>query len=249
MFRRPKPPSYNRFYFGQHKCASVWCRNIVRQLAKKTRLPLEPVQNLAEFKALELGNDHWVTCPNATQHYVDHLEHAGVATFRAFHVIRDPRDIAVSAYFSHLKVHNENEFVASVRQRLQELPLQQGLRLTIDGREEQFRAMQQWRSDDPRTLEVRFEELTTRPKEQWQRIADHLELGLSPADLEPIIDRFAFENLTGGRARGEEDTSSHFRKGVAGDWKNYFDPETTRHFKDRYGQLLVDLGYERDLNW
>ena len=30
--------------------------------------------------------------------------------FRGIHLIRDPRDIVVSGYFSHLKTHPENEW-------------------------------------------------------------------------------------------------------------------------------------------
>ena len=58
-----------------------------------------------------------------------------------------------------------------------------------------------------------------------------------------------FERLTGGRKRGQEDLAAHERKGVAGDWRNYFSERVTLAFKARYGGLLVATGYEQDLNW
>ena len=34
-----------------------------------------------------------------------------------------------------------------------------------------------------------------------------------------------FENLSEGRKRGEENIAAHTRKGIAGDWQNYFTPK------------------------
>ena len=48
---------------------------------------------------------------------------------------------------------------------------------------------------------------------------------------------------------GEESTESFFRKGVAGDWRNHFTPELKALYKERVGDLLVELGYEADLSW
>jgi lipopolysaccharide transport system ATP-binding protein len=52
-----------------------------------------------------------------------------------------------------------------------------------------------------------------------------------------------------GRRRGEEDVASHERKGVAGDWKNHFTDKVAKAFKDRFGELLVATGYEKDSRW
>jgi hypothetical protein len=40
-----------------------------------------------------------------------------------------------------------------------------------------------------------------------------------------------------------------FRKGQIGDWKNYFTPELKVAFKEIFGNELIYLGYEPDLNW
>ncbi|MFB5615351.1 MAG: hypothetical protein ACE5RI_09745 [Candidatus Nitrosomaritimum yanchengensis] len=40
-----------------------------------------------------------------------------------------------------------------------------------------------------------------------------------------------------------------FRKGQIGAWKKHFMPEHKEIFKQVAGQLLIDLGYEKDLNW
>jgi hypothetical protein len=44
-------------------------------------------------------------------------------------------------------------------------------------------------------------------------------------------------------------SSPTFRKGRIGDWANHFTPRHKEAFKEVAGRLLIDLGYERDLDW
>ena len=59
----------------------------------------------------------------------------------------------------------------------------------------------------------------------------------------PDFDAASFEKLSKGRKRGEEDPSSFFRKGVAGDWKHVFTQGEREIFDNEAGELLVTLGY------
>ena len=59
----------------------------------------------------------------------------------------------------------------------------------------------------------------------------------------------SFEKLSKGRTRGQEDPTSFFRKGIAGDWRNVFTEEDKVLFKKEAGDLLIKLGYEEDLDW
>jgi len=43
--------------------------------------------------------------------------------------------------------------------------------------------------------------------------------------------------------------SGTFREGKIGSWKTHFKPEHKEAFKKIAGQLLIDLGYEKDFNW
>lgn len=40
-----------------------------------------------------------------------------------------------------------------------------------------------------------------------------------------------------------------FHKGIVGSWKEYFNEEHKRVFKEQLGDLLISLGYEKDYNW
>ena len=58
------------------------------------------------------------------------------------------------------------------------------------------------------------------------------------ARVQAAIRACRFERLT-GRARGKEDISSHERKGIVGDWRNYFTDRVKGVFKERFGPLLL----------
>lgn len=43
--------------------------------------------------------------------------------------------------------------------------------------------------------------------------------------------------------------SPTYRKGQSGNWRQEFDEEVKERFKAVAGDLLIELGYEKDLNW
>ena len=73
------------------------------------------------------------------------------------------------------------------------------------------------------------------------------------ANLGTVLLGYVFQNRYAkkaeGRKQGEEDVKSHYRKGVAGDWVNYFDEKHRRAFKEKYNDLLIKLGYETTSDW
>ena len=53
-----------------------------------------------------------------------------------------------------------------------------------------------------------------------------------------------------GRKVGQENKRKLARKGVVGDWKNYHSsPAHKKLIKEIVGQELIQLGYEKDLEW
>lgn len=69
-------------------------------------------------------------------------------------------------------------------------------------------------------------------------------LGLDPADADPVS---AVSRTTPGF--GREDNGSFFRHGAVGDWRAYLVGDATTWFKEAGGHGLIELGYEKDLNW
>lgn len=63
------------------------------------------------------------------------------------------------------------------------------------------------------------------------------------------VEATSFEKMLGGRKPGEEDPGSFFRKGIAGDWENAFTGRDKQTLKEEAGDLLIELGYEKDRDW
>lgn len=68
------------------------------------------------------------------------------------------------------------------------------------------------------------------------KLAKFLGVPLPRAKVSEII-----ENTWGNRGT--------FRKGQIGDWKNYFTDEHIDLYKEKYGDKLIEMGYELDFNW
>lgn len=64
-----------------------------------------------------------------------------------------------------------------------------------------------------------------------------------------LLGKHSFDKLSGERKRGRIDEHSHYRKGVAGDWKNHFEDVHKEKFKEVYGDIPVKLEYEQDNCW
>jgi hypothetical protein len=101
----------------------------------------------------------------------------------------------------------------------------------------------------PNYTEVRYEDLLERPDEEVGRLAGFLGADTSEKAVHRAVGSASFEKLSRGRERGQEDTSSFYRKGIAGDWKNYFTARDRQIYKEEAGELLIRLGYESDLDW
>ena len=158
-------PDHLMAYFGHHKCASTWIHNIVGNVCDETGMHCAYLANEEMFDHDLPGyvakNDVGFLCyVNAKQGTVDQLPE-----FRGFHMIRDPRDILVSAYFSHLHSHKTEAWPALVehRKRLQSVEKDEGLMLELDFNADVFEDMWTWNYEQPHVMELRQEEFTRDP--------------------------------------------------------------------------------------
>ena len=96
---------------------------------------------------------------------------------------------------------------------------------------------------------TRYEELHAKPVQELRRIC--LEAGgseISEARARCVVEEMSFTRQT-GRRPGQEDKASLARRGLVGDWKNYFSKESSQIFDHYAGEELVALGYEKNRCW
>jgi hypothetical protein len=169
---------------------------------------------------------------------------------RKFVVIRDPRDTLISYYFSLKFSHAVTlDRMAHDRALVHKLDLEEGLLVAIEYWMQAIADIQSsWIASGE--LIVRYEQLVEDDFGALKEaLIDRLGLPVSQQSLRAAVEACRFERLSGGRAQGHEDQGSHYRKGITGDWRNYFTPPVTDAFKKKFGELLIAAGYEQDLNW
>jgi hypothetical protein len=177
--------------------------------------------------------------------FLSHKKFAAVPKpdhYRTFFVLRDPRDMVVSNYFSTRNSHTPMGDVPQVRKVLQEKPFKEGLLYVIANLEKKgtFKALRSW-ATAPAAESIRlfrYEDLTG--ENQATEVDDllrHCGIELPPAALAELLDRYSFTRMR------SDVPASYYRKGKAGDWRNHFDDDIHDAFDEATGNLVDLLGY------
>jgi LPS sulfotransferase NodH len=98
-------------------------------------------------------------------------------------------------------------------------------------------------------LQIRYEDMITDQFEVLRQICVHVGAQPSSSVLRTCVKHSSFERMSGGRRAGEADPKAHVRKGVAGDWRNYFTRHDGELFERICGQQLLRLGYTENSGW
>ena len=203
-----------------------------------------------------------------TPHHVSFLEevHELYPDSKIIHIIRDGRDVAVS---------NLHAFWQNARDRGGPMDLDPEIlrkrdaylsdrEAFISGSESIFTESQivqlaktwNWMVSRGRRqgrelfgdhyIEVRYESLLQDSSSELERLFEFLGVKRGREVVEWVAEENHFERVT-GRPRGQEDSGSFNRKGIAGDWKEVFTKRDNQVFEEEAGSLLAELGYEEDI--
>jgi len=171
------------------------------------------------------------------------------ACYKTIFVMRDPRDVVVSWYYSSKFSHPTIGPIERIRQDLQRRSQADGLLFTIDHLADfgLFEAQRSW-SDAPaidaNVLLLRYEDLVGPDGlASIERLLLHCDIRIPANEVEPLMRAHTFEKLS-GRVRGNEDTHAHYRKGIAGDWRNHFNDAIQARFTQTTGDLIERWRYE-----
>ena len=180
MARLLRPEDQLCVYLGHHKCASSWITTVLREvcfrLAWRFRVVHRPEDwhthgytSLKEYVHNE--RPRVLAYTNA-----DGVDLEELPAWRGVHVVRDPRDVWVSGYFSHLHSHPTENWLEleAHRQKLRDLPKEEGLFQELEFSGWVFEQMEAWDYQQPHVLEMQMETLSADPEEGFRRVLDHL---------------------------------------------------------------------------
>jgi hypothetical protein len=176
--------------------------------------------------------------------------------FVPYFIFRDPRDVVVSHVFyvtdmEARHVHHDYyqslpDFDARLKVSILGRPdmnasPEPDRRVEFPNIADRFAPYLGW-LDQPAVMTIHFEDLIHDRTGTLNRIIDHF---LPRAPL-PVLRQSILEAL---ESSINPKRSPTFRSGKTGEWKKYFTDEHKKIFKDAAGDLLVQLGYEKNNNW
>lgn len=146
-------------FFGHHKCASKWIVRILCQICDYLGLKCKTVSqpSLYRYDIQKFVEDDPIDClmdMNADYEYLNRLEN-----YVGFHVIRDPRDICVSSYYSHMLSHPTDQWrkLEEHRKLLQSVSKDEGLLLEFECLRYPMECLRKWPYTLPNVLELKME--------------------------------------------------------------------------------------------
>ena len=187
---------------------------------------------------------------------IQHSHLPGPTRYKTILVVRDVRDVLTSAYFHFLIESDEKDpFLLlkwkEIMRGSEVKDVKHTMPLFIKKFHEKFevsRSKTNWSSHTESYLDrsdtvlvLRYEDMLDRPQEILKEALAWLHI-TPKSNIDKIVDTYNFKNQT-NREQGEEDRTAFLRKGVAGDWKNYFNQESIDLVDTFYGSTMTKLEY------
>lgn len=179
---------------------------------------------------------------------------------KIIYIIRDGRDVLTSGVFHWFNKQSTQEELSDFEKKRRVIYLKQTNEQLP--RFFQDKEIIQWANEwvQPiKTIEkakikhqvkvIFYEDLLTDTETVLTECLRFLSAKTSAKTLETCIEEASFKNMSAGREKGVAVQNAHVRKGVSGDWKNYFTYEDGKLFQEIVGDALVAYGYETDEKW
>ena len=240
LLKRDNTTGYDNFYHCcTQKTASQWLRHVFSDplfVRHSGMLPV-PYRKLGLRSALL--EKPFPRNTVVTHLYIDYPTFEALpkpGPYKAFFILRDPRDITCSFYYSIKNSHTAIVPIPALRKKLVTTSKQEGIRLVIDTIEQWglFDAQRSWLNISSETRNARhikilyYEDLAEENHAFLQSLFHYMEIDIPETTIAKLYKRQRFEVHSGGRPHGMENQQSHYRKGVAGDWRNNFSSATRK---------------------
>ena len=255
---RSRPPGSGTsvVLFTQHKCASVYTREVFRTLACDSGLIPVNFENLVFNGQVSPRERERIYGAGGKAVYPERgycfapirAWHAGIPdpeNYRTVLMLRDPRDVLVSFYFSMAYSHSVPEADRTMREQvLAERQTATGADIDSYVIERSGFFLETYENylrhvfGRPNVLFVTYEQMVADFEGWLNRVVEHCRFTPSPATRERLVRESNFEVE-------KEDPTRHRRQVTPGDHRRKLRPETIEALNQRFATVLETLGYER----
>jgi len=151
---------------------------------------------------------------------------------KIIHIVRDPRDVAVSRMGHNRRAGISNVFEPQTDEHRQ--TIEAAVTLWVEA----VTAIDAFAQAHPTlTHELRYGDLHTDPIGVTTELFRFLGAPVEPVLVEQIVAATTFKAMA-GREPGHEDAGSFLRKGVVGDWKAQLPPQSAQFIAENCGELM-----------
>ncbi|MGE3804472.1 MAG: sulfotransferase domain-containing protein, partial [Gemmataceae bacterium] len=173
-------------------------------------------------------------------------------------LLRDGRDVLTSGVFHWLNKHKRGSVESELVKNRRAIFLGQGPRIHNLPRFFSDEEIRHWARHWAQILDalhscadlvIRYEDMVAGHLHVLRALSRCLGVNEARSCLERCVQASTFEVMSGGRARGQELPAAHVRKGIVGDWRNYFTQRDGQIFSEETGRWLIETGYEKDERW
>ena len=239
-----------------HKAGTHWMKGILKRIADQYELSWDRIEHSRLF-----GEESKTIKQSLLEKDIlidghSRINLTDLPDYRGSHMVRDPRDMTISGYFYHLWAKEKWLHVPRSRygektyqELLNSLNQEEGLGQEIERFAGSFQQMKNWDYDNPKIFELRYEQLLNDDGTIYRRLFEHY--GFSPEAVDlgvTIANRSGFE-ARAKRKVGTVVEKAVMRSGKPGQWRDYFTQSLKKKFKEMAGDVLIELGYEKNNDW